>query len=272
MLPGGEPHLAGPVTATMPEVIQVMALALLPALGNFAGGVLAEIFRTTRQRLSLALHAATGIILGVIALELAPRAFEGAPPWMAAIGFLAGGAFYLLIGMVVERLTGGGGEKKGGDTDPPRPATKSAGAWMIYAAVAVDLFSDGLLIGVGSSLSFSLALLLALGQVTADVPEGFATIANFKEKGMPRSRRLLISASFLVPILVGALLSYFLLRDANEAIQLTALAFTAGILLVAATEEIIGEAHEAACDTKASIFATTGGFVLFALVAAYFEA
>lgn len=250
-----------------------MALALLPALGNFAGGLLAEVLRTTRARLSLALHAAAGIILGVIALELAPRAFGGAPPWMAGLGFLAGGGFYLLIDMLVERITGKDNEGQSeADGNTPRPASKSAGAWKIYAAVAVDLFSDGLLIGVGSSLSFGLALLLALGQVTADVPEGFATIANFKEKGVPRSRRLLISASFVLPILAGALLAYYLLRDASEALQLTALAFTAGILLVAATEEIIGEAHEAACDTKASIFATTGGFVLFALVASYFEA
>lgn len=254
----------------MTEFLQVAALALLPALGNFAGGLLAEIFKTTRKRLSLALHAAAGIILGVIAMELAPRAFGGAPPWMAGLGFLAGGAFYILIDMVVERLTGSVSEDEEARGDTPRSASKSAGAWMIYAAVAVDLFSDGLLIGVGSSLSFGLALLLALGQVTADLPEGFATIANFKEKGVPRSRRLLISASFLVPIMVGAFLTYFLLRNAPEALQLTALAFTAGILLVAATEEIIGEAHEATGDTKASIFATTGGFVLFALVASYF--
>jgi len=129
-----------------------------------------------------------------------------------------------------------------------------------------------LLIGVGSSISFGLALILALGQVTADIPEGFATIANFKDKGVPRSRRLLLSASFLIPVLAGALISYFLLRDATETMQLTALAFTAGLLLIAASEEIIGEAHEAVCDTKSATFATAVGFVVFALVASYFEA
>ena len=37
---------------------------------------------------------------------------------------------------------------------------------MIYAAVSLGLFSDGLLIGADSSLSFELALVLAIGQVT----------------------------------------------------------------------------------------------------------
>lgn len=254
----------------MSEVLQVLLLALLPALGNFGGGMLAEILQTSRRTLSLALHLAAGIILGVIAIELAPRAFEGAPAWMAGLGFLAGGVFYILLNMAITQFTGSD-DVASDDDDTVRAGNDTAGAWMIYVAVAVDLFSDGLLIGVGSSLSFSLALLLALGQVTADIPEGFATIANFKDKGVPRAKRILLAASFVLPITIGALLSYFLLRDASEAIQLTALAFTAGILLVAAVEEIIGEAHGAAADEKISTLAISGGFVLFALIASYLE-
>lgn len=257
----------------MSNFLQVLLLALLPALGNFGGGLLAEFLRTSRQTLSLALHVAAGIMFGIISLELAPRAFEGAPAWMAGAAFAGGGLFYVALDALVERLTrraeGGEGGLK---DDTVRAGNPGAGAWMVYVAVAVDLFSDGLLIGTGSSLSFELALVLALGQVTADIPEGFATIANFKDKGVPRSRRLLLAASFVIPITLGATLSYFLLRDAAEALQLAALAFVAGMLLVAAAEEIIGEAHGAAGDTKRSTFAVAGGFVLFALVASYFEA
>jgi hypothetical protein len=36
--------------------------------------------------------------------------------------------------------------------------------WMIYIAVSVDLLSDGILIGTGSVVSASMALVLALGQ------------------------------------------------------------------------------------------------------------
>ena len=252
----------------MPELLQLTLLALLPAAGNFAGGLLAEAIKTTRANLSLALHAAAGIVLGVIAMELAPRVFEGLPGWLAGIAFLAGGGAYLLLEIVVSKLT------TNGEQSPERgpvTVTTSTGAWMIYAAVSLDLFSDGLLIGAGSSLSFELALVLAIGQVTADIPEGFAAVANFKDKGMPRSKRLLMSASFAVPILLAALGSYFLLREQGPAVQLTVLAFIAGLLLVAATEEIIGEAHQAACDTKLSAMAIVGGFVLFALVSTYFE-
>lgn len=59
--------------------------------------------------------------------------------------------------------------------------------WMIFVAVSIDLFSDGLMIGTGSSVSITMALTLALGQVMADVPEGYATIANMKNKGFHES-------------------------------------------------------------------------------------
>lgn len=252
----------------MADFLNVLLFAIFPAAGSFVGGLAAEFTQTTRKMLSLALHLAAGIIFGVIAIELAPRAFGGAPPWLAGAGFILGAGFYLVLDSLVTRWTGDNREAAGEALSSAGSA--KGGAWMVYAAVAIDLFSDGLLVGVGSSISLALAVLLALGQAAADLPEGFAAIANFKHKGVPRARRLMLSASFLIPVLAGAMLSYFLLRSAPEAIQLAALAFTAGLLLIAASEELIGEAHEAACDTRSSTFAVAGGFVLFALVASYF--
>jgi ZIP family zinc transporter len=242
----------------MSSYLYMLALALLPAFGNFAGGIVAELVPTSRLMLSRALHAASGIVLAVVAVELLPEAMGGsAPNWAIILGLCLGGGFYVLLEWFI-------GLVQGGDEE-------AADAWMIYAAVAVDLFSDGLMIGVGSAVSISLALVLALGQVMADVPEGFATIANFKDKGASRTRRILLSASFVIPCLVGASLGYWLLRGRGEALQLTALAFTAGILLLAAVEEMLQEAHEAAEDTRLSAAFFLGGFALFTTVALYFE-
>ena len=46
----------------------VIGLALLPGLGNLAGGMVAEFFRSTPRLLNLALHAASGIVIGVVAV------------------------------------------------------------------------------------------------------------------------------------------------------------------------------------------------------------
>lgn len=244
----------------------VLALALLPALGNFAGGVLAEIVPTTRRTLSRALHIAAGIVIAVVAVELMPEALEGAAPWLVVLGFCLGGASYMLLEWGLDRLQNGGGGQMGEMAE----GGSAAGPWMVYAAVFIDLFSDGLMIGAGSTISLSLALVLALGQVMADLPEGFAAIANFRDKGVARFKRLVLSASFAIATLLGATIGFWILRDQSEALQLTALAFTAGLLVLAAVEEMLGQAHEAADDSRLSAAFFVGGFALFALVASYF--
>lgn len=242
----------------MPELAQILALALLPAIGNFCGALLAEVFPGSRKVLNWALHLAAGIVLAVVAVELLPTALESAPAWMVVGAFALGGA----VSIALKTAIGAWQCRRGG--------ARSAGAWAIYMAVVVDLLSDGLMIGAGSVVSFQLALVLALGQVSADVPEGFATVATFRERGTSRKRRMLVAVSLFLPVLGGALLGYFLLRDLDRAIQVSALAFTAGMLLLAAVEDILGEAHEAGEDSRASAVFLLGGFCLFMLVGSYF--
>ncbi|MBL37646.1 MAG: peptidoglycan-binding protein [Xanthomonadales bacterium] len=241
----------------MSELVTVVGLALLPALGNFAGGLLAEFRRPSQRNLNRALHFAAGIVLAVVAVELLPRALQNISGWLIGVLFGLGGLTYLGVQWRVERWQA----SRSGHAD-------RTGMWMVYFAVAVDLFSDGLLIGIGASVSTSLALLLALGQLLADAPEGFSAIANMREKGVPRSRRMLLSAAFAIPVLAAAMGAYYLLRDRNEAVQLGGLVFVAGLLTVAAVEDMLGEAHESADDTWSSTAAMVGGFVLFTLVSA----
>src|SRR5699024_1368545 len=132
-------------------------------------------------------HAASGILIGIIAVELLPEALKGLAGWWIALAVAAGGVSYILIEVGVERLqhrAGGGGRR--------------TRMWMIYVAVAVDLTTDGLMLGSGAAVSLGLGIALAAGQVLADVPEGFATVANLRENDVPRKRRIVLSASFIL--------------------------------------------------------------------------
>ena len=64
----------------MEEYFIVLSLVLLPAGGNFLGGLLAEFINVSQRVLSLALHAAAGIVLAVVGVELMPRVLEANPP------------------------------------------------------------------------------------------------------------------------------------------------------------------------------------------------
>ncbi len=239
------------------EFWPVAGLALLPGLGNLAGGMVAEFVRTTPKLLNLALHAASGIVIGVVAIELIPEALDNLAGWWIAASFAAGGVAYVGTEMLTERIS---------------PSGSSGGSmWMIYVAVAVDLSGDGLMIGTGSAITTSLVIVLAIGQTLADFPEGYSVVANLREKGVPRSRRITVSFSFPFYCLGMALFAWLLLRNAPDAAKYVALTFVAGLLTVAAVEDMLDEAHEATADTRSSIIAFVGGFALFALVSAGLE-
>lgn len=240
----------------MNDYLLVLALTALPALSNFAGGLLAEVTDVSQRTLSLALHMAAGIVLAVVAVELMPEAFAGAAPWLVVLAFVAGGGFFVAIdqgiGVLQSRLGNEGG----------------AGAWAIFFGVAVDLFSDGVMIGAGSTIGLGLGLILAIGQAPADVPEGFATVATFKRQGVGRRARLLLAASFFLAIFLGATIGYWAVQGQPEEVKVTLLAFTAGILTTVVVEEIVPEAHQGR-DARVASLVFVGGFALFALLSAY---
>jgi ZIP family zinc transporter len=238
----------------------VLGLSLLPGLGNFAGGMVAEFVKTSPRLLNWALHAASGIVIGVVAIELMPEALQNLAGWWIALAFTAGGLAYAGTEQLLERFVGGERRGNGG-----------TGMWMIYVAVAVDLSGDGLMIGSGSAVGISLALVLAAGQVLADFPEGYSVVANMRANDVPRRTRILASLSFPLYCVGVAVLAYFLLRDAPDAAKYVALSFVAGLLSVAAVEDMLEEAHEAKADSRVSTLAFVGGFALFTLVSAGLE-
>jgi zinc transporter, ZIP family len=242
---------------TMNDYSAALLLAMLPATGNVAGGMLAELVAVSQRTLSLALHAAAGIVLAVVAVELMPEAMQATSPWIVVLAFVAGGAVFVAAdhGLAMVRArSGGSGQERG--------------PWLIFVGVAIDLFSDGVMIGTAANLSPGLALLLALGQVPADIPEGFATVAGFKARGIPRRARLALSGSFAIPILLGTMVGYFAVRDQPEVLKLALLAFTAGVLTTVVVEEIVPEAHEDG-EARFAALVFVGGFALFALLSAY---
>lgn len=242
----------------MNELLTVVALALLPAAGIFLGGVLAEVFKPSPVAISLALHAAVGLLFGIIAMELVPEASEVLSGWALGGAFILGGVLYLAAEAVAGRLAGGSEGRNGG--------AGSKRMWLIYAAVMVDLVSDGIIVGSGSAVAVALALKLALGQVLADIPEGYATASALQANRVPRGTRLLMMASFAVPVLIAAVFSNLVLRNLDGVWRFGALAAIAGLLTLAAIEDMIGEAHENGPDQRSAALAVVGGFALFVFV------
>ena len=193
-----------------------------------------------------------------MAVELILTVLATDTPWVIVLAFVLGGCFYIAVDMLVNLAANRMGQ------------ASSPGPFLIYFSVVVDLFSDGILIGTATSISLGLGLILALGQVIADVPEGFATIVSFKEKGTSRTRRVIYSASFALPILLAASFAYWGVKGQEELVKFALLSFAAGTLTTATIEEIIPQAHEKE-DARLATVLFIAGFALFTLLSQYLD-
>lgn len=240
----------------MSRYLLVLAIALLPALGNIIGSLLAETVRTPKWLIGAALHAAAGIAIAVVSVDLMPRIIRETAPWLLIAAFFCGALFSVLLSRMVDWLR-------------PKKGKASSGAWMVYMAVAADLFSDGLMTGTGSAIASGLGLLLGLSQVVANIPGGFATGANFRDDGVTLRRRLLFMALFPVPALASATVGFGLLQGASTGFQHAALSFLVGVLLLATVEDMLPEADAPRPPRWISTTAFAGGFAAFALLSLY---
>jgi ZIP family zinc transporter len=241
----------------MNEILVVLIFSLIPAIGTFAGGILAEFFKIDKKNLSLALHLAAGIILAVISIELMPEILKADIPWITILAFIVGGLFFVTVDQLINYVQGRLG-------DP----NQSTAAWAIFFGVAIDSFTDGLLIGTGSLINLELGFLVAIGVVSADIPEGFATIAAFKDRGIKRSLRIFLIILASLPVLLGAAVGYLLVKGQPSIVKYSILAFAAGFLLTVTAEEIIPESHKNG-EARLAALALIGGFALFALISSY---
>lgn len=225
------------------------------------GALIAEWKRPPAWLTGGALHAAAGVAAAVVAIELMPRAVANAEMWLLAIGFVAGAGASILLVRATEWA-----RQQFVDTD------RSSGPWAVYGAVSADLLVDGLTTGAGAAVSTGLGLLLALSQVAANVPGGFAVTAQLRRTSAERAQRLKMAALYPVTPVLGGVVGYLVLRGASEQVLGVALASFSGLLLLATVEDIVPQADKPGAPRRISSPAFALGFVALMLASAYLGA
>ncbi|MFW7382223.1 MAG: ZIP family metal transporter [Oligoflexus sp.] len=246
------------------SIWMALAYALLPFVGNFAGGLVAEKVRASDRAVSLALHWAAGMILGVVGIEIMPRVMKAKPIWPVLISILLGGILAILAHKAIEVI-----QKRRQSQKNSNQEGSTKGPWAIFFAVFIDLLSDGLAIGTSATISSNFTLLVVFGLVIGDFPEGFVNVVMFKHEKASKKFRYGISSLLILPPVLGAALAYWLVNGRPEFIKMTVLAFTAGMLLRAAVEDMVSKAHSKSGESAWTELTFIAGFVAYATGSAY---
>lgn len=226
-------------TTMTPLFQQIITYALLPTVALTGGGILALFIRVGVQARSAILHFAAGVVFSVVAVEILPDVVKLHNPWLTALGFGTGIALMLLIRHFTESPTD---DATGSPISTPIQTAALPVAFIM--AIGVDLFIDGLLLGIGFAAGSKEGVLLSIALGVEVLSLGLATATSLTDDGIARSRiiRLLLSMSavFFVSTIIGATLLHNLPETGLDFV----LSFGLAALLFLVTEELLVEAHE----------------------------
>ncbi len=238
----------------MSEFLLVFGIAVFASLLTYLGAPVAERFDVPHIVVSGALQFAAGIITALVAFSLMPTAVRYSTPIGVVLGFFVGGAIFVAIDYLSARRA------------MQRPAADSGAASLgLYIGILVDLVIDGVVIGIGSTLTLGTGLLLALGLAVSTAPLTFVTTATAKRQGIPKARRQQLAVLCFLAVLGGAMLGFLVLRNQSLELRLVLIALASGFLITTVTQTMIPTANEGGEPSFAALLFVAGlslyGFV-----------
>lgn len=220
---------------------------------------------------TLFLGFAAGIMIAASVWSLLIPAIEGAEDWgtwsfvPAAVGFLAGGVFLVVLDKAVPHFHSGTDEEEG-------PRSALAKPVKMFLAVTIHNIPEGLAVGfafgaaaaLGTDAAFVSALGLAIGIAVQNFPEGAAVSLPMKQSAGGRRKAFLYGTGSGAAEPVAAVAGYFLAAFLTAA-QPWLLAFAAGAMIFVVAEDLIPDA-KLASHPHLGTWGVMAGFVVMMIL------
>lgn len=236
----------------MSDFILVIVISAVTALLTVSGAFIAEKVTVPDRVVSRALQFAAGVLTALVAFSLMPPAIRSDNSTVAIVGFFIGGACFVIMDFVAARR------------QAARPAEIAAVSTALYVGIIVDMAIDGIVIGLGSSLTLSTGIMLALSIAISTAPLALVTIAMAKQSGETLRFRRILSLIFIIALMGGALLGFLVFRNQSIDLRLVLIAAASGFLITTVTQSIIPEANREGEPSLAALF-FVAGLSLYAL-------
>ncbi len=235
---------------------------LIPFAGTVLGSACVFLMRNEipdrLQKSMLGFTSGVMVAASVWSLLIPSITMSGDRIGPAAIGFLAGMGFLLLIDELTPHLHLGASKAEG-------PRSRLSRTAMLALAVTIHNLPEGMAVGVvfageGHGLTLTAALAVSVGIAIQNIPEGAIISMPMHAEGNSRWR------SFLIGSLSGAVepigsVAILLLASALGVALPYLLAFAAGAMMYVVVEELIPETSQGS-HTNLSTIGFALGFVL----------
>lgn len=240
----------------MPAILQTILLyTMIPLLTFVIGGIIATFRQPNAAFRSIILHFSAGVIFSVVAVELLPDVVEKHQPIFVVLGFTIGIVLMLFIKKFAEKDEN---QHKSLEAIPKIPVA-------FVVAIGVDIFIDGLLLGIGFASGAKAGMLLAFAIGLEMFSMGMAVASELGAEGIGKKKAIvhiiLLSSLFLVSAVLGG----SLLQHIEDKWMEVVLSFGLSALLYLVTEELLVEAHKEE-DKPMYTFTFFLGFLVFLIL------
>ncbi len=231
-------------------IVNAVLLSALAGLATGLGGALVVFLpRLEMRTYDTLLGFAAGVMTSIATLGLIHQSTTQGPVWVAILGVAAGAAMLYLLDRFLphehERLP----------FECANPTAYRRGV-MLFAAMTLHNFPEGLAVGTGYAAQPRLGVLLAVAIALHNIPEGIAVAGPFRACGMPPLRALAWTVVSGLAEPVAALVGAFFVSQVAGLLPFS-LAFAGGAMLYVVSDELIPESHSHGYEHQA-----TGGFVI----------
>ena len=255
----------------MPELEMILGL-LLPFLGTTIGASMVFFLKDklNEKIQKILLGFASGVMIAASVWSLIIPAIDmsstTAIPWLpAAIGFLLGIGFLLLLDTVIPHIHLNSNESEG-------PKTGLKKSTMLIFAVTLHNIPEGMAVGVvlagayygNTMITMAGALALSIGIALQNLPEGAILSMPLVGEGYSKKKSFLVGTLSGIVEPIAALIT-ILLTSFIEPILPYLLSFAAGAMIYVVVEELIPEAQEGK-HSNLSTIALAFGFVLMMIL------
>ena len=239
---------------------ELAILFFVPFLGTALGSAAVFFFpnglgsRTEKVILGFA----SGVMVAASVWSLLLPAIESSSYYTAAIGFLLGVAFLLLLDFITPHLHPNANEPEG-------PKTKASKSLLLILSVPLHNVPEGMAVGAsaaaamsaGAGVPFASALALSLGIALQNLPEGMVVAMPLLGDGKKKFRAFGLGALSGIVEPIGSIVAFIFVARITALLPIL-LSFAAGAMFYVVVEELVPEMSEGEHSNLGSMGAAIG--------------
>lgn len=227
---------------------RILLLSFLAIIGPVIGSLIGVLKKPSEQLVGKYLSYAAGIMLGIVLINLLPEGRQITSLWILFLGIFSGLIIMGLIEWLIPHF-------HFSSSHHGKSSKLKQTAIVLIIGILIHDFPEGIAVGIGSTISLSVALSIGLSIAIHDIPESICSAAPYYLTTGKKLKTFLISSSTAIPTIIGILASGLFLKNITPDAMGYLLGFTVGIMLHLTFFELIPASKFNTDKIKYAIFA-----------------